>query len=64
MSRSLRSLRLPVVLVVILASNACMGNPFGPVDDGDAVVPTGTKPIPDYCLDPANEDNPLCPFRH
>jgi len=61
MSRSLRSLRL-LAVVAILASTACMGNPFGP-SDTDNVIPTVTKPIPDPCSDPANVGTPLCPTR-
>jgi hypothetical protein len=64
MSRSLHSLRLRVVLVAILASNACMGNPFAPGDAGGTVVPSGTKPIPVPCSDSANAGTPGCQYRH
>jgi hypothetical protein len=63
MSRSLSSLRLLVVVAAILASNGCMADPFGPGDAGNAVIPSGTKPIPDPCSDPANVGTPLCPTR-
>ena len=56
MSRSLSSLRLLIAVAAILASYACMGNPFGP---GNA-----TKPITGPCADPANVGTPLCPYRH
>jgi hypothetical protein len=64
MSQFLRSLRLLLAVAAVLASGACMSNPFGPADAGDAVVPTGTIPLPDYCLEPANVNSPLCPFHH
>jgi hypothetical protein len=64
MSRSLSSLRLLVVIAAILASNGCMGDPFGPGDEANAVIPAGTKPILDPCSDPANVGTPLCPYRH
>jgi len=63
MSRSLNALRLLVVVAALLASYACVGNPFAPGDGGD-VIPALAKPIPDPCSDPANVGTPLCPSRH
>jgi hypothetical protein len=67
MSRSLRTLRLWVVLAAILASNACTANPFAPGGAGDAggaFAPPGGKLIPDPCSDSANVGTPLCRYRH
>jgi len=57
MSRSLRTLRMLVVVAAILASNACMGNPFGP---GDVVIPSGAKPTTISCANSANAGTRRC----
>jgi len=65
MSRSLRTLRLWIVFTAILASNACMGNPFEPGNvsgGGVTTVPPGG--IPDVCSDSANSGLPGCRYRH
>ena len=65
MSRSLRSLRLRVVLAAILVCSACMGNPFEPVNGGGSGG-VGLRPdtIPDQCSDSANSGLPGCRYRH
>jgi hypothetical protein len=65
MSRSLRSLRFAVVIVAILASNACMSNPFAPGDaGGSGGISLRPDTIPDLCSDSANSGLPGCRYRH